>query len=155
MKGDSQKGHYFLYCQLCELDGKCVLRHNEFMGVAPNAENKVDDTPYRGHEDVRWAISGFQGRTPRSACTGLIRKTDSIYYPLDCECGTALSSLTFSGVFGGGCAKIQIGEKGQKILDEIEEYAKLSAEEEGIDVSEVDRMALLREIYPYDAAMMY
>ncbi len=115
-------GHYFACCQFCEHDGNCELKHFEFMGL-PSA-GKVDDTPYPGHEDLGWHFSTFQGRIARGACAGRIMKTDSIFFPLACECGTVVDSP---------CRKLTPNEKGRERL----ELAEKIAEEKGVELSEI------------------
>ncbi|MFA5052591.1 MAG: hypothetical protein WC565_00820 [Parcubacteria group bacterium] len=144
------EGHYFPYCQWCVNDGHCILRHCEFMGIKPNAEGKVDDTPYRGHENISWHMSGFQMKTRRAACVGKIYETDSIYFPLACECGTVISSLCFGTTFGTGlCAKFQPNRNGKAMFRFVrwikfmrwlrrEEEFNLLEELESIDASWVD-----------------
>lgn len=120
------------------------------MGV--KSGSGIDKTPYPGHEDLSWHMTGFQRGSQRSACTGRIFKTDSIFYPLMCECATAISSLASSSLFGGGgCAKFLPNEKGQERIIIAESIAK----EREIELSEV----LPEELPPpdpdYEAAMMY
>ncbi len=116
-------GHYFTYCQWCQCDGECVLLHNEYLGLPPGG--KTDTTPYPGHENLRWHMSGFQGNSPRGMCTGRIRQTDSMFYPLACDCGTAISSLTFSRIFGSGfCGKFDPNEKGKLREQQAKELAR-------------------------------
>ena len=117
------RGGYFRYCQWCEHDGNCTLRHHEFMG-APDG-GQVDKTPYSGHEDLRWAFSIFQDNTSRATCNGVIRATGSIFLPLGCQCGTVIS---------GVCRKMKPNEKHVRALAIAEKIAK----ERGIQLSEVD-----------------
>ena len=95
------KGNYFTYCQWCKDDGGCELKHYEFAGGNNNGE--VDKTPYHGHEDLTWHFMGLG----RNSCNGRIHQTDSIYYPLACECGQVVSTL-----FSSFCAKFQPNEEG-------------------------------------------
>lgn len=88
-------GGYFIYCQQCKNDGNCILKHHEYMGVA--SQGRVDETPYHGHEDLAWHGTAFQRRSSRATCAGRISATNSFFYPLACECGTVVSSLTLSG----------------------------------------------------------
>ncbi len=105
-------GHYFTYCQWCKNDNNCVLLHHEFLGLPTNG--KVDATPYPGHENLRWHMSGFQSDSRRGMCFGRIHATGNIFYPLGCDCGTVISSLTFSGIVNSGyCAKFEPNEKGK------------------------------------------
>jgi hypothetical protein len=111
------KGNYFPYCQICKYDGNCELKHYEFLGIKPKGE--VDKTPYKSHEDVAWPLSAFQTGSDRAACTGRINETGSIYYPLACECGTAISSLTFSKVLGASlCQKFEF-DGGKRVLEKV------------------------------------
>lgn len=123
MERERLLGHYFSCCQFCEHDGNCELRHFELVGL-PSA-GKIDDTPYPGHEDLSWHLSTFQGNRQRGTCAGRIVKSGSIYFPLVCECGTAIDSF---------CRKLTPNEKGRERL----ELAKRIAEEKGIEFSEVD-----------------
>ena len=106
-------GRYFTYCQWCIHDGSCVLRHNEFLGQPSN--EKIDRSPYPGHEDLRWHLSAFQRSSHRANCNGRIHASGSIFVPLVCECGTALSSLTFSSLLNTGmCKKFSPNRKGKR-----------------------------------------
>jgi len=145
----SLKGKYFLYCQWCRRDGHCILRHYQFLGT--KSSGQVDRSFCPGHEDLAWHLSGFQQDTKRTTCNGRIYKTDSVYYPLQCECGTAISSLTFSFIFGRFCAKFQPNENGKERLRIAEEIA----EKRGIELSEVDLKDLPEPDPNYVAAMMY
>lgn len=110
------KGHYFPYCQFCRHDGKCELRHHEFLGLP--SQGQTDRTSYRSHEDVRWGLSIFQQGTTRGTCSGRIHETGSIFYPLGCECGTVLSSLTLTCLLGSGgmCGKFDPNIRGRMRL---------------------------------------
>lgn len=92
-------GGYFPYCQWCKYDGNCVLKHHEFMGTPSQGE--IDKTPYPGHEDLGWHGTAFHAGRSRSTCVGRIGATRSCFYPLACECGTVVNSLTF----GSFCQK--------------------------------------------------
>lgn len=110
-------GGYFTYCQFCLHDGDCALTHNEFMGQ-PSA-GKIDKTGYPGHEDLSWHFSTFQSGQ-RASCFGRIRVTDSLFIPLVCECGTAISSF----IWGQFCAKFEENEKGLERLKLAKEIAR-------------------------------
>lgn len=126
-------GHYFPYCQFCKYDGKCELRHNEFLGLP--TQGKVDDSGYSGHENLGWHFSVFQKNNPRGTCNGRILATGSIFIPLYCECGTAVSSLALNALSGKGmCAKFQKNERGKKRLA----LAKRIAKRKSIPLSEID-----------------
>lgn len=125
-------GHYFPYCQFCEHDGSCELRHNEFLGL--NSQGKVDKTGYPGHEDLAWHFSVFQTRSKRGTCSGGIRASGSIYFPLQCECGTVICSLGLASLFGTEfCRKFKPNEKGRRRLKLAEKIAK----ERGISIEEI------------------
>lgn len=116
-------GHYFSYCQFCEHDGKCELKHHEYLG-RPGSEG-VDKTPYRSHEDLAWHMSSAQQNTPRGNCVGRIKATASLYYPLQCECGTVINSLTFGLLFGSDmCAKFEPNELGKERLELAKSIAR-------------------------------
>ncbi len=117
------RGGYFRYCQWCEHDGNCILRHCEFMG-AP-CSDRVDPNGYPGHEDLRWHFSWAQAGTSRSTCNGRIKPTNAFFIPLACECGTAIS---------GVCRKMKPNEKHARSMVIAEKIAK----EKGIELSEVD-----------------
>lgn len=123
MEREKILGRYFPCCQFCEHDGNCELKHFELMGL-PSA-GKVDDTPYPGHEDLGWHFGVFQGNRRRGTCAGRIMKSDSIFFPLICECGTVIDSF---------CKKLTPNKKGRKRL----KLAKGIAREKGIELSEID-----------------
>ncbi len=123
MEQEKILGRYFACCQFCVHDGNCELKHFELMGL-PSAD-KVDDTPYPGHENLGWHLSAFQDNRQRGTCAGRIMKSGSIFIPLICECGTAINSF---------CKKMTPNKKGRKRL----ELAKRIAEEKGIELSEID-----------------
>ena len=142
------KGHYFTYCQWCRRDGRCHLRHYQFLGQK-RGKGK-DKTPYPGHENLRWHASAFQTGSERGSCTGKILKSESFYYPLMCECGTVISSLTFSALLNPHvCAKFQPNERGKEIRRQAEEIAR----QKGIDLLEVDPEGILEPDPDYLAAM--
>lgn len=116
-------GHYFTYCQWCKNDGKCVLRHHEFLGL-PAGEG-TDRTSYSSHEDLSWGFSAFQKGVRRGRCVGRILASGSVYLPLVCECGTAINSLTFATVFNTGlCGKFEPNEKGKERMQIAKEIAR-------------------------------
>lgn len=123
------KGGYFPYCQFCRHDGNCELKHYEFMGQP--STDKVDHSPYPGHEDLGWHMSAFQSGS-RASCSGRIRVSDNLYFPLICECHTAISSLTMQDLSGRICAKFEENEKGLERL----ELAKRIAQKKHISVEE-------------------
>jgi hypothetical protein len=42
-------GNYFPYCQLCRHDGKCKLRHDEFLGIlTPVCRERLLYNPEKG-----------------------------------------------------------------------------------------------------------
>jgi hypothetical protein len=141
-------GHYFPYCQFCEHDGNCELRHNEFLGL--NSQGKVDKSRYPGHEDLTWHFSAFQGNRRRGTCAGRIMKSGSIFIPLVCECGTAISSLTFSYLFGidSFCRKFRPNEKGKQRKKLAEKIAK----KKDISIEKI-KPEDLPEPEPYDSVM--
>ena len=143
------KGGYFFYCQWCRFDGHCILRHNQFLGM--KSSGKIDKTPYPGHEDVGWHFIAAQRGTKRGMCHGRIYKTDSIYFPLACECGAVIPSLRFSSIFGIFCAKFQPNEKGKERLRIAQEIAK----KKGIKLSEIDFDDLPPPDPNYKAVMSY
>lgn len=129
---DKLTGHYFPYCQFCSHDGRCELRHNQFLGLP--SQGSIDKSVYSGHEDLPFHMTVFQNGTERGTCNGHIQRTGSVYYPLGCECGTVISSLSLSGLFGGGfCQKFSPNEKGNERL----RLAKQLAEERGVELSEI------------------
>ncbi len=115
-------GGYFHYCQFCKHDGSCELKHYEFMGVPPG--EGVDRSPFHHHEDLRWGFSAFQQNTSRAQCTGRIRATDSIFFPLVCECGTVVDSF---------CRKFVPNGRGKERVA----LAKQIAAQRGIALSEI------------------
>ena len=151
MESRDIKGAYFPYCQWCRWDGDCVLSHYQFLGMKP-AEG-IDRTPYPGHEDVEWHATGFQRNSHRGMCQGRIMKSGAFFYPLICQCGTAVSSLKFSFALGATpCCKFQFSEGGEKDFRRFEAYVK--EWEEGIE-EEVDIVDALRDFNPdYQAVMM-
>ncbi len=154
------RGNYFLYCQWCHWDGRCRLKHHRFLGVQPG--KGVDHTPYTSHEDVEWHATAFQGHKQgrhlqRAMCRGRIYATDSVFYPLACQCGTVISSLTFSSILGGClCGKFMPSKRGEIEMKRFEEIIK---QEEGFikkDGGDLDSIALLREFnLDYHAVMEY
>ncbi len=124
-------GHYFPYCQFCEHDEKCELKHYEFLGVKSSEE--ILDGPFE-HENLSSKMSLFQQETPYATCGGRIGEHDSFFYRLACECGTVISSLTLSNAFGGFlCGKFEPNEKGRERMELTDRIAK----EKGIPVGEV------------------
>ena len=123
MKRNELLGGYFYCCQFCIHDGLCELRHCDFMG-APAGEG-VDHSLYPGHENIAWHLSAFQLGSSRSQCTGKIRKNNSIFYPLICECGTAIDSPV--------CQKLTLNDKGKERLILAQEIAK----KRGVELSEI------------------
>ncbi len=113
-------GHYFTYCQFCVHDGKCELRHCEFLGL-PSAGEKGPG--FHHHEEIVDLLTIFQENTPQGCCNGRIVATDSPFIRLRCECGVAVSSLGLNDIPGGTfCHKFQPNEPGQarqKIAQEI------------------------------------
>ena len=119
-------GGYFTYCQFCVHDGSCALKHYEYLG-APEGSG-VDKTPYPGHEHTVWHMVDAQKGFSRSVCTGRIRDTGSVFFPLQCECASVITS-----VFHHGCAKFSPNDNGKERL----KIAKKLAEERGIKPGEV------------------
>lgn len=95
-------GGYFPCCQFCKHDGSCELKHYEFMGVPPGGG--IDRSPFH-HENLSWGFSLFQRNTSRAQCTGRIRATDRLFFPIACECGTVVDSF---------CQKFVPNEKGEE-----------------------------------------
>lgn len=146
---ENSTGHYFPYCQFCEYDGSCELRHNEFLGL--ESQGKVDKSRYPGHEDLSWHFSTFQKHLERGACNGRIRAIDSTFFPLGCECGTAIMSLKFCSIFGTGfCQKFKPNKKGEQRMELAEKIAK----EKDISTEEIEPEDL-PEPEPYDSVMLY
>lgn len=144
------KGAYFAYCQWCRWDGHCNLRHYQFLGMKP--AEKIDDSPYPGHEDLNWHLSIFQKNSERGMCCGRIYEIESIYCPLQCECGTVISSLTFSANMGTGfCAKFRPNEKGKERMRIADKISK----EKNVKISEIDLDELCPSDPDYDAVMTY
>lgn len=143
-------GGYFPYCQWCTHDGSCELRHYEFSGV--ESKDEVDKSEYPGHEDLRWHYSGFQGQSQRAACNGRIQASGSIFTPLVCECGTAISSLHITVLMGiGFCRKFNPTEAGIK-RNELA-CKMLSDRGESFDEGGVlteEELALLDKTFPID-----
>ncbi len=132
MRKEQIKGGYFVYCQWCRRDTHCRLRHCQFMGAKPAGQ--IDRTPYPSHEDLSYGLTAFQQKPHRAACNGLICKTGSIFYPLVCQCGTAISSLTLSSALNlNMCAKFQPNEKGKERIKIAQDIAK----KRKIDLSDV------------------
>ncbi len=96
-------GRYFFSCQWCRFDGRCVLKHHEVLGLP--AGPGVDATPHPGHEHIGWAYSAFQENMSRGRCTGRVLATESIFFPLQCECGTVIDSE---------CAKLEPNKQGKR-----------------------------------------
>jgi hypothetical protein len=142
------KGKYFTYCQWCKKDGRCVLRHFQFLGM--KSAKKIDRSSYPGHEDLRWHGSAFQKNSSRGMCAGRISETGSIFYPLQCECGTVISSMIFSVLTNTGfCAKFQPNKNGEERLRIAKEIAK----KQKIAISKVNPNKLPRPDENYSAAM--
>jgi hypothetical protein len=102
-------GAYFPYCQFCVHDGSCALRHCDYLGTPEGSG--VDTSPYVSHEDFAWAFSSFQSGTSRARCSGRILQIDSHFLPLQCECGTAINSLSFFHHF---CSQFEPNEAGMR-----------------------------------------
>jgi len=150
------RGAYFPYCIWCVHDGRCRLKHHRFMGMNP--VKGVDKIPYPGHEGVGWHLSGFQSNNPRGMCMRRICKTNSIFYPLMCSCGSAISSLRFSFTVGAmPCAKFFSGN--EKEMDdfetELEKTKKYYENNDSVDELEI-YLWVFQERYPdYKPSMMY
>jgi hypothetical protein len=148
MKNKFLKGAYFTYCKWCRWDGHCNLRHYQYVGA--KSINQIDDSPYPGHEGLSWGCSAFQVNTKRAGCNGRIYKSDSLFYPLACECGTVISSLTFSSLFGiTMCVKFQPNKEGKERF----ELAKKIARIKKVDISKITSDDLPEFDQDYQAAM--
>ncbi len=138
-----KRGNYFLYCQFCEHDGNCELRHHEFLGLP--SSGKVDRSPYQGHEALAWHFATFQRKTARGGCNGRILENDNCFLPLQCECGTVIGGVGIAIT----CAKLTPNSLGrQRIAIALE-----IASRKGISLEEVDDSDLppIDHDYPFCA----
>lgn len=131
------KGGYFIYCQFCNHDGNCELKHNELLGLPANEKihRRFGVNAAFEHENLSCASSAFQKNKVIGTCTGRIIETESLYFPLICsKCETVISSLTLQHMSGTCCAKFEPNEYYQKCIGNMEQIAK----EKGITLDEVD-----------------
>jgi hypothetical protein len=136
-------GGYFPYCQFCLHDGNCALRHCDFLGNT-SCDGIDDSIPYRGHEDFVWLFSIFQHNSPRGNCSGHISQTNSIFYPLQCSCGTVLNSLSMSSILGNhSCQKFTPNHRGKLrlvIAQEIAARRQANPEKDILTETELDEL---------------
>ncbi len=141
------EGHYFSYCQFCEHDEKCELKHYEYMGVESKGE--IDRTHYPGHEVLSWHSTTFQRGHDRAACAGRFGVTDSLFYKLACECGTVIGGLDKPS--GKICAKFESNKRGKERI----KLAEKIAEERGIPLEEISAEDLPELDNNYKAILDY